>query len=413
MRARLTAAGAAALAVGLVVGTAMASAAGLAPAATQGTVAAPVDAPPPAPEAEVSPPEPEPEPTSTAGPPSDERTFDRVDRITGDLTPKSVVASGTGLVVAQNMIYSHTVSAFSSDGDLLETIDDRITPSRWGFEGRGPVQGGPVEAAFSRDGEQLWVSNYMMTGPGFDNPGDDVCNPDVGYDDSYLYRIDTESLEIADVVQVGAVPKFVDVTPDGRHVLVTNWCTWDLSIVSTGMDGSQAREVARVPIGRYPRGIAISPDSSTAYVAVMGQEHLAVVDLARAVGGDEKGSISRIDDVGDGPRHLNISPDGSKLYVTLNSDGKVAKVDVASREVLETISTGSAPRSSALSPDGTALFVVNYESDTVSRVRTSDMTVLETVPVDHHPIGITYDAVTERIWVAAYGGSLTVFQDAH
>ena len=410
MRARLVAAGAGALAVGLVAGSAVATAAGLAPGVPDVSVAA--DAPPPAPEAEVSASEPAPGPENPPGSPSDQRTFDRVDRITGDLTPKSVVASNAGLVVAQNMIYTHTVSAFSSDGDLLETIDDRITPSEWGFEGSKPVRGGPVEAAFSKDGSQLWVSNYSMYGPGFTKPGDDVCNPDSDLDDSYLYRIDTQSFEIADVVEVGSVPKYVDVTPDGRYVLVTNWCTWDLSIVTTGIDGSDPVEVARVPIGRYPRGIALSPDSGTAYVAVMGSEHLAVVDLDAAVAGEGEDAVSKVEDVGDGPRHLNISPDGSTLYVTLNAEGKVAKVDTASGEVVDKIQTGQAPRSAALSPDGTALFVVNYESDTVSRVRTSDMEVLETVPVDHHPIGITYDAVTERVWVAAYGGSLTVLADA-
>lgn len=411
MHARLVVAGGAALAVGLAVGSAAATAAGLQPVA-ESSVSAASDAPPPAPEAEVSASETTPEPTpEPAGPPSDQRHFDRVDRITGELTPKSVVASGHGLVVAQNMIYTHTVSAFSSSGDLLATIDDRITPSDWGLEGNRPVEGGPVEAAFSKDGSQLWVSNYSMYGPGFDAPGGDTCGPRQDLDHSYLYRIDTESLEIADVVEVGSVPKFVDVTPDGRYALVTNWCTWDLSIVNTGIDGSDAREVARVPIGRYPRGIAVSPDSTTAYVAVMGAEHLAVVDLDAATDGQGEDAVTRIDDVGNGPRHLNISPDGSTLYVTLNQDGKVAKVDVESGEVVARIATGEAPRSSVLSPDGTALFVVNYESDTVSRVRTSDMEVLETVAVDHHPIGITYDAVTERIWVAAYGGSLTVFAD--
>ena len=255
MGARLVAAGAAALAVGLVVGTAAATAAGLEPATAGTSVTAASDAPPPAPEAEVSPSE---APDQPPGPglPSDQRHFDRVDRITGNLTPKSVVASGHGLVVAQNMIYTHTVSAFSSSGELLATIDDRITPSDWGFsELDRPVEGGPVEAAFSKDGSQLWVSNYSMYGPGFDAPGGDTCSPRQDLDHSYLYRIDTTSLEIADVVEVGSVPKFVDVTPDGRYVLVTNWCTWDLSIVATGVDGSEAREVARVPIGRYPRGI--------------------------------------------------------------------------------------------------------------------------------------------------------------
>jgi YVTN family beta-propeller protein len=343
--------------------------------------------------------------------PSDERSFERVDRITGALTPKSVVASGDGLVVAQNMVYTHTVSVFSSDGELLETIDDTVTPADYGYEKwDAPVHGGPVEAAFSPDRKWLWVSNYSMTGPGFGPEGSDQCTPGDGTDDSFLYRIDTQTLQIQDIALVGAVPKYVEVTPDGHYVLVTNWCTWDMSVVDTRADGGP-REVARVPIGRYPRGIVVSPDSRTAYVAVMGKSHLAVVDLEAAVAGAGEDAITRTIPVGRAPRHINASPDGRTLYVTVDHVGTVAKVDAASGEVLGEVRTGQNPRSSALSPDGTALFVVNYSSDTVSRVRTSDMTVLETIDVDHHPIGITYDADADRVWVASYGGSLTVLAD--
>lgn len=373
----------------------------------------------PSPEPSAEPTEPpapvlEPGPLPERGPlsdvPSQDRRFVKVDELSGDLTPKSVVASGTGLVVAQNMIYTHTVSAFNSNGKLLSTIDDTIVPADYGHqEWTEEVKGGPVEAAFSPDGSQLWVSNYSMYGPGFDRPGDDVCNPDTGIDPSFLYRVDTESLEIAEAVEVGAVPKFLEVTPDGEHVLVSNWCTWDLSVVATN-DG-EATEVARVPIGRYPRGIAISPDSSTAYVAVMGGSEIAVVDIAAAATGAGEESIEWFEDIGRGPRHLNLTPDGSVLFATLNKDGRVAKIDAATGEVLGTVATGSQPRSAALSADGTALFVVNYESDTISRVRTSDLEVLESVPVDHHPIGITYDALTQRIWVASYGGTIAVFDD--
>lgn len=341
---------------------------------------------------------------------SEMRTLTPVDRITGALTPKSVVASGDGLVVAQNMIYTHTVSAYSSEGDLLATIEDSVRPSDFGYEQWDDVvRGGPVEAAFSPDGDSLWVSNYSMYGPGFSRQGDDTCSPAMDIDDSFLYRVDTETLQVDGIVLVGAVPKYVDVTPDGRYVLVTNWCTWDLSIVDARAEGGPV-EVARVDIGRYPRGIAVSPDSSTAYVAVMGGSHLAVVDIAAAVAGGDAvaGEIT----VGTGPRHVNISPDGQTLYVTLNHEGRAAKVDAENGEVLEKVETGLAPRSAVLSPDGTALFVVNYESDSVSRVRTSDMQLLESVDVDHHPIGITYDAHRDRVWVASYVGSLTVFADA-
>jgi YVTN family beta-propeller protein len=90
----------------------------------------------------------------------------------------------------------------------------------------------------------------------------------------------------------------------------------------------------------------------------------------------------------------------------------VAKVDAETGEVLDRVRTGRAPRSAVLSPDGTALFVVNYESGTVSRVRTSDLKVLESRPVDHHPIGITYNPATQEVWVCSYIGVINVFADA-
>ncbi len=386
---------------------------GATPVAQESSVAAPTTTTPPPPEEPPAPviaPGPLPDRGELPTVPSADRRFDEVDELSGDLTPKSVVASGAGLVVAQNMIYTHTVSVFNSNGLLLETVDDSIVPADFGYEQWDEeVEGGPVEAAFSKDGSQLWVSNYSMYGPGFADPGDDDCTPQTDVDTSFLYRIDTTSFEIAEAVEVGAVPKFLEVTPDGGYVLVTNWCTWDLSIVAT--NGGAAEEVARVPIGRYPRGVAISPDSATAYVAVMGGSEIAVVDIAAAAAGKGEDSLTWFEDVGRGPRHLNLTPDGRTLFATLNKDGRVAKIDTATGEVLGTVATGSQPRSAALSSDGTALFVVNYESDTVSRVRTSDLEVLESVPVDHHPIGITYDALTQRIWVASYGGTIAVFDD--
>ena len=75
------------------------------------------------------------------------------------------------------------------------------------------------------------------------------------------------------------------------------------------------------------------------------------------------------------------------------------------------VATGSAPRSMTISGDGTALYVVNYNSDTVAKVDTATMTVLQTLPVAHHPIGITYDAATRRVWVSSYSGVITVFDE--
>jgi hypothetical protein len=56
-----------------------------------------------------------------------------------------------------------------------------------------------------------------------------------------------------------------------------------------------------------------------------------------------------------------------------------------------------------LAADGRALYVVNYESGTVTKLRTSDMKPLQTISACYHPIGITYDEPTSRVWVALHG----------
>jgi YVTN family beta-propeller protein len=322
-------------------------------------------------------------------------------RITGDISPKSVVASGHGLVIAQNMMYTHSVTAYRATGELAATIPDAVDLAAFGIDGHpGTSRGAPVEAAFTSDGRFAYVSNYSMYGTGFGPEGTDSCTPDSGYDDSFLYRIDTTTMAVDQVIGVGAVPKYVAVAPDDRTILVTNWCTWDLSIV----DAASATEVARVPIGRYPRGIAVSPDSRTAYLAVMGEDVVVAVDLASR-------AVRSLGSFGDGPRHLVISPDGSALFVSHNGSGTVARIDTATGRQTHRVSTGSQPRSMAISADGTAVYVANYESSTVTKLAAADLSRLDEDPTDHHPIGIAYEPTTRTVWVACYGGSIVVYQD--
>jgi YVTN family beta-propeller protein len=344
--------------------------------------------------------------SSAAGvllPPADKTAFVRRERITGGLSPKSVVASPAGLVTAQNMMYGHTVSVFSADGKLKDTIKDSVDLSAFGIDGHpGTSRGAPVEAAFTHDGKYEYVSNYSMYGKNFGPEGLDSCTPGSAPDKSFLYRIDTATLKIDQVIAVGAVPKYVAVTPDDTKVLVTNWCSWTMSVV----DVKTARLVKTIPIGgAYPRGIAVAPDSKSAFVAVMGSQRIVKVNLASK-------NVSTFAHTGNGPRHIVISPDGRYLYVTNNTSGTVSKVDARTGEVLKTVSTGQQPRSMAISSDGRAVYVVNYESSTVSKLRTSDLKQIARSATDHHPIGITYEPTTGSVWVACYDGSIIVFDDS-
>ncbi|MGD0320383.1 MAG: YncE family protein [Acidimicrobiales bacterium] len=339
------------------------------------------------------------------GPPTDQRRMTLVDTIGGEISPKSVDASDTGLVFAQNMMYRHTMTVYSSAGNLVKTIPDTVDMSRFGFSGHpGLTHGAPVEAAFTPDARYVYVSNYSMYGAGFGPEGSDTCTPAsaeaAGDTDSYVYRVDVASRVIDQVIKVGLVPKFLAVSPDDRYLLVANWCSYDLSIV----DVATAKEVARLPMGAYPRGIAVSPDSSTAYVAIMGGDEVVRVDLATLA---RVGAMT----VGSNPRHVVIDPTGRYLYVSLNSPGDIVKIDLDTESVVGSVHTGEECRSLAISTDGRSLYVVNYQSDTVTKLRASDLAVLQTVSTGVHPIGITYDATTGDVWVAVYTGQILVFAD--
>ena len=337
------------------------------------------------------------------GPPSDKLDLTlREVVVSADISPKSVVSSGTGYVFAQNMMYRHTITVYDTTTlELVKTISDRITLSDYGYKKKaGSVQGAPVEAAETPDHRFMYVSQYSMYGEGFYHQGGDVCSPSSGVDDSYVYRVPIDTLTIDKVINVGAVPKFLAVTPDQKYLLVSNWCSYSLSVV----DVHTSRELRQVYLGPYPRGIAVDPESRYAYVAVMGSYDIARVDL-------RDWSVSWIRGVGSGPRHIIMSPNGKKLYATLNGEGNIAKIDVAERRVVDKVNTGSEPRSMAMAPDGKSLYVVNYASNTMSKVRTSDMKVIQVVNTNAAPIGITYDAPTKSVWVCCYTGSIMVFDD--
>lgn len=322
----------------------------------------------------------------------------------GPISPKSVVATNTGLVFAQNMMYRHTDTIYNSNGVLQKTLSDAVNLGAYGVTGRpGYTRGAPVEAAVTPDGRHVWISNYSMYGAGSGPEGSDTCTPAsaraAGNTPSYLYRISTKTLSIDGVAPAGLVPKFLQVTPDGKYVVTSNWCSWDVTITSTATN----RLVADLPVGAYPRGIAISPDSSTAYVAIMGSNRLAEINLhtMRVVGYIV---------VGSNVRHVVISPINPRyLFASLNAPGDVVKVDTVLRRVVAVRHTGSGCRSLAISTDGTALFVVNYDSNTMTMLRADNLAIIQTVRTGTHPVGITYDGTTGRVWVAVYTGAIMIF----
>ena len=238
-----------------------------------------------------------------------------------------MAATDTGLVFAQNMMYTHTVTVYNSSGKLVKTIPDTVEMSKFGIQGHpGITHGAPVEAAVTPDAKYVYVSNYSMYGSGFGPEGNDDCTPAsaeaAGDTDSYVYRISTSSLSIDQVIKVGLVPKFLAVTPNGKYVLVANWCSFDLSVVNVAQ-GKRDRAAAD---GRLPAGLAVSPELEDGLRGGHGlrRRHQGRPDDAQA-GRAASSSATN-------PRHLVISPDGRYLYASLNGTGRGRQDQARRRE---------------------------------------------------------------------------------
>jgi len=321
--------------------------------------------------------------------------------INGSTAPKSVRSSADGVVSAHNMMYRHSVTVYDAKTfELLHTVSDSVSLKDFGFsKSAGNYKGAPVEGTFSPDGKYLYVSNYAMYGKGFNKEGTDTCSPADKYDSSFVYRINRSDYTIDSVYPVGSVPKVVEVTPDNKYVLVANWCSYTVSVISV----EKNKVVKTIKIGRYPRGIAINNDSTKAYVAEMGGNRIHVINL--------QDFTTTFIPIGSNPRAIVLSPDNTTMYVTMNLSGRVASWNLVTNAAGKSVRTGEAARSLAISKDGSALYVVNYKSDTMSRVRTSDMKVTQNIKVCNEPIGITYDVPTGNTWVACYKGQIKIFSN--
>lgn len=316
----------------------------------------------------------------------------------GKYAPKSIVHSGTGLFFSQHMMYRHKIVVHNRKFEVVKEIKDRIHPRKYGLQGDSSLLGGPVECTFSHEGRYAWVSNYTMIGKGFRHPGCDACSGKQ-YDSSFVYKINTKTFQIENIVAAGAVPKFMAAAPNNKYLLVSNWSSGDISVI----DLKTEKQLKKIRVGTHPRGIAISRDSKIAYIAIMGSSRLVKLNL-------DNFSKENIEDVGKSPRHLVLSPNNQFLYISLNGESRIARLNLQTREI-EKIKTGRLPRSMEISDDGRFLYVVNYGENTLSKIDLISFKVVDKIETKSKPIGITVDNEKGRIWVACYSGPIQVFKD--
>ncbi|WP_186776411.1 beta-propeller fold lactonase family protein [Rubripirellula reticaptiva] len=185
----------------------------------------------------------------------------------------------------------------------------------------------PVDLAISLDGKWIVTANETSNS-------------------ASLIRVADQLL--VDEIAIGDHPANITFTPDGQLVLVTSDWSGTMHVLRIDDGQEKLRVQKAVSIGKLPCGIAVSPDSSTAYVGLVASAEIAEVDLV-------SGSVRRKFATGNWPRYLTLNHDGTRLAVGLAGQSEIAVIDVRSGETLytEPLSSGINLGQMLTSADGT------------------------------------------------------------
>src|SRR5262245_23584199 len=117
-----------------------------------------------------------------------------------------------------------------------------------------PVGKGPEGIDFSPDGREVWSAHSR---------------------DGGVSIIDVATRKVVQTIALGTKrSNRIKLTPDGKFALISDLDAGDLVVV----DAAARKEIKRLPLGRMPEGILI-PDNAQAFVAVNGDNNVAVVDM--------------------------------------------------------------------------------------------------------------------------------------
>jgi YVTN family beta-propeller protein len=330
----------------------------------------------------------------------------------GAVAPKSVVLSPDGRWAA--VMNLEGMDAWLIDVQTLEIarhID--FAPFRepakgWDYAKKKPIPSfaqKPVEATFSNDSRYLWMSLHNGASVVvYDlEEKDEVPATALSYRAMIREADGSKHVWRLPRIPTGKTPKVVEITPDSKYVVVANWHSGSITVI----DAAERKVVATVQSGAsphfIPRGLAISPDSRTAWVANMGGGTISTIDL-------EKLEKVREDAITRNPRHLALSRDGRTLYISENAGGEVLKYDLVDEKVVARSAVGSQARTIALSHDERVLYAVSNEDGKIVALRAGDLSHLFDAPFVA-PMGVAISPDDRRIWVTSYTGAgyVTVF----
>jgi YVTN family beta-propeller protein len=189
------------------------------------------------------------------------------------------------------------------------------------------------------------------------------------------------------------------------------------------VDPATAAVVGRIPVGKRPRGMKLSPDQKLLYVALSGSPRAGPgVDESKLPPGDRAadgigvvdlagGKLVRTYQSGQDPESLDVSRDGTTLFVSNEETAEVSVLDVASGKVTHRVAIGREPEGVTVRPDGKMVYVTSEQDSDVAAIDTRTFAVVARVPGGPRPRTIVFAPGGRTAFVTDEMGAMVTVLD--
>jgi YVTN family beta-propeller protein len=194
-----------------------------------------------------------------------------------------------------------------------------------------------------------------------------AINPDSGS----VTLVDAVNLAVKAEVPVGDDPRTLCFTPDSKKIVVSNWGSASISVISIdrGIDAEHHR------VGLMPYGVVT--DGESAFITEFAAGNVSIFNLKTGR------QVNRIP-VNPFPAGLAISSDRKQLLVTHLFSGDVTSIDVKTSKVSHIVLTGSDISSNqfvAIGPSGNKAYLPQTRSNVDNTALLFDSTVFPVVNI--------------------------------
>src|SRR5690349_17964535 len=168
--------------------------------------------------------------------------------------------------------------------------------------------------------------------------------------------------------------------PAGPLAFVTNERDGTITVIDTKTD----RVYSTIKVGGRLRGIRLSPDKKTIWVAISypsnqstGEDKIAELDL--------NGNVIAKYEAGTDPENFAIDDNATHLYIANEDAGTASITDIKANRVIASMPVGLEPEGAAISPNGRWVYITSESSSTVTVIDTSTDTVMKQFLVGARP----------------------------